>query len=133
SELLGPPGAGGSVWASLPPCVTQLILSNTFLGAALGAFREAREYTVAFPKSFQGSSAERLADDPYVLEHYGEMHVMLKGAELLLEAAAEALQHAWEREDSLTAEERGACAAAVSIAKVAAGRCALDVTKDRKS
>ena len=47
SELLGPPGAGGSVFASLRPCITQSILSNIFLGLAQGALREARAYTLA--------------------------------------------------------------------------------------
>jgi alkylation response protein AidB-like acyl-CoA dehydrogenase len=127
-ELLGPPGPGGSVWAGLRTCVTQSILSNIFLGVAQGALSEARAYTLGLERPFAGSTAPRPTEDPYVLEHYGESHVQLEAAACLVDRAAEALQLAWSREYELTTEERGACAVAVSMAKVAAGRAALDVT-----
>jgi alkylation response protein AidB-like acyl-CoA dehydrogenase len=127
-ELLGPPGAGGSVWATLRPCVTQAILSNIYLGLAQGAFDEACHYTRTLERPFAGSTATRASEDPYVLERYGEMHIQILAAAGLLDGAAEALQRAWNREAALTSDERGACAVAVAAAKVAAGRCALDVT-----
>lgn len=127
-ELLGPPGVGGSVWANLRPCVTQSILSNIFAGIARGAFDEARKYTRGLDRPFAGSTATRPAEDPYIIEHYGEMQVQLRAAECLLDAAGQALQCAWQRQEELTPEERGECAVAVATAKVAAGRCALDVT-----
>jgi alkylation response protein AidB-like acyl-CoA dehydrogenase len=128
ADRLGPPGVGGSVWASLRPSVTQSILSNIFLGVAQGAFDEALAYTRTLSKPFAGSKAERATDDPYILAHYGEMHVGLVAAAALLDRAAEGLQQAWVRDEALTAEERGACAATVSMGKVAAARIALDVT-----
>lgn len=127
-ELLGPPGPGGSVWATLRTCVTQSILSAIFLGVSQGALSEARAYTLGLERPFANSTAARPTEDPYVLEAYGEMHVQLSAAEGLFERAADALQTAWEREYELSDEERGACAVAVSMAKVAAGRAALDVT-----
>ena len=127
-ELLGPPGPGGSIWAGLRPCVTQSILSNIFLGVAQGALSEARTYTLGLERPFTGSTASRPSEDPYVLEHYGEMHVQLEAAACLVDRAAAALQVAWSREYDLTAEERGTCAVAVSMAKAAAGRAALEVT-----
>jgi alkylation response protein AidB-like acyl-CoA dehydrogenase len=127
-ELLGPPGSGGSVWASLRPCVTQSILSNIFVGIAQGAFNAAREYTRALPKPFFGSTADEATADPMVLAHYGEMHVQISAAACLLDATAQDLQRAWQREDDLTAEERGECSARVAAGKVAAGRVALEVT-----
>ncbi len=127
-DVLGPPGAGGSVWASLRPCVTQSILSNIFLGVAQGAFDEAAAYTRALGKPFFGSIAERATDDPYTLLHYGEMQAQLAATTCLLDATAQRLQAAWEREDALTAEERGACSAAVATGKVAAGKAALEIT-----
>jgi alkylation response protein AidB-like acyl-CoA dehydrogenase len=126
-ELLGPPGVGGSVWATLRPCITQSILSNIFLGIAQGAFDEARAYTLKLERPFAGSAVAP-AEDPYILERYGEMHVQLRGAAGLLDAAGAALDTAWHYQQDLTAEQRGECAVAVSTAKVAAGRCALDVT-----
>jgi alkylation response protein AidB-like acyl-CoA dehydrogenase len=127
-ELLGPPGAGGSVFATLRPCVTQSILSTIYLGLARGAFEEARAYTQGLERPFFGSTAERATDDPYVLAHYGELYVQIEAAAGLLDAAGRALQAAWVRGQELTAEERGECAARVSMAKVATGRCALEVT-----
>jgi alkylation response protein AidB-like acyl-CoA dehydrogenase len=128
TDLLGPPGAGGSVWASLRPCVTQSILSNIFLGVAQGAFEAARAYTQALEKPFFGSAASRAAEDPYTLLHYGEMQAQLAATTCLLDVTAHRLQAAWEREDQLTAEERGECSATVATGKVAAGRTALDIT-----
>jgi alkylation response protein AidB-like acyl-CoA dehydrogenase len=127
-ELLGPPGPGGSVWATLRTCVTQSILSNIFLGVAQGALLEARSYTLGLERPFAGSSAARPAEDLYVLEGYGEMHVQLEAAAGLVDRAADALQFAWQREYALSADERGECAVAVSMAKVAAARAALEVT-----
>ena len=127
-DLLGPPGAGGSVWASLRPCVTQSILSNIFLGVAQGAFDAAADYTRAQGKPFFGSTAECAADDPYTLLHYGEMQAQLSATACLLDATARRLQQAWEGEDALTAEERGECSATVATGKVAAGKAALEVT-----
>lgn len=127
-ELLGPPGAGGSTFASLRTCITQLILSNIFLGVGLGAFEAARQYTRGLAKPLAGSTAERPTDDPYIVEHYGELWVGLSAAACLVDRAGDALQAAWERENALAPEERGQCAVAVSMAKVAAGRTALEVT-----
>jgi alkylation response protein AidB-like acyl-CoA dehydrogenase len=127
-ELLGPPGVGGSVWAGLRPCVTQSILSNIFAGIARGALDEARQYTRGLERPFAGSHASRPAEDPYILERFGEMQVQLRAAECLLDVAGQALQCAWQRQEALSPEERGECAVAVSTAKVAAGRCALEVS-----
>jgi alkylation response protein AidB-like acyl-CoA dehydrogenase len=115
------------VWATLRPCVTQSILSNIFLGIAQGALLEARQYTLGLERPFAGTAA-RPCEDAYVLEAYGEMYVQVAAAEGLLDRGAKALQVAWEREYALSEDERGVCASAVSMAKVAAGRAALDVS-----
>jgi alkylation response protein AidB-like acyl-CoA dehydrogenase len=128
SELLGPPGAGGSVFASLRPCMTQAILSNIFLGTAQGALLSAREYTLALERPFAGSMSSSPAEDPYVLQHYGEMSTAGQAAACLLDSASSSLQQAWLQEDALTAQQRGECAALMAAAKVMAGRTALDVT-----
>ena len=116
-----------STWYTLRPCVTQSILSNIFLGLAKGALAEGRAYTLTLERPFSGSSV-RPAEDPYIVAAYGDMHVLLAGAEALLDRAAEALEFAWQREYDLTPEERGDCAVAIATAKVAAARAALEVT-----
>ena len=98
------------------------------MGIARGAFDAAGEYTRGLERPFAGSPASRPSEDPYILERFGEMQVQLRAAECLAELAGQALEHAWQRQEALHADERGECAVAVSTAKVAAGRCALDVT-----
>src|SRR5690606_36490785 len=44
------------------------------------------------------------------------------------EDAERRLQHAWNRGDALTAQERGELAVAISETKIAAARAALDIT-----
>jgi alkylation response protein AidB-like acyl-CoA dehydrogenase len=127
NELLGPPGPGGSVWATLRPCITQSILSNIYLGIAQGAFDEAREYTLALERPFAGSTV-RPAEDPYIIERYGELRIQLAAAACLLDSAATALETAWQHEYELSPDERGQCAVVVSQAKVAAARAVLEVT-----
>ena len=123
-ELLAPVE---SAWYTLRPCVTQSILGTIFVGLAQGALAEGLQYTRALERPFAGSSV-RPPEDPYIIEAYGEMYVQLSAAEALLDRAAAALEIAWQREYSLTPEERGECAFAIATAKVAAGRAALDVT-----
>jgi alkylation response protein AidB-like acyl-CoA dehydrogenase len=126
-ELLGPPGPGGSTFATLRTCVTQTILSTIFVGVAEGALEAARLFTTSHEKPFPGMPT-RPADDPYIQHHFGQMLAMVSGAGRLVEDAAEALQTAWQAEDDLTDEGRGVCAVAVATAKVAAGNVGLDVT-----
>jgi alkylation response protein AidB-like acyl-CoA dehydrogenase len=127
-DLLGPPGAGGSTFATLRPCVTQTILSTIFVGLAEGAIEEARAYAADQARPFPGMLSERPAEDAYVLHHFGQMWAAVSGAAALVERAADALQVVWEAQDDLTPGARGACAVAISTAKVAAGQVALETT-----
>jgi alkylation response protein AidB-like acyl-CoA dehydrogenase len=127
-ELLGPPGSGGSVFATLRTCITQSILSNIFAGIAQGAFEEARAYALCLERPFANSTAQRHTDDPYILERFGLMSVQIQTAVYLLDRAADDLEETWHYQEELSAEQRGNCAVRVAAAKVASGRCALDVT-----
>lgn len=128
SDLLGPPGAGGSVQASLRTLITQAILSNIYVGLAQGAFAEARDYTRALNRPFSGSTAAHVTEDPYILERYGTMQVDIAAAAALLDQAGLELQSAYELGPDVTDDQRGACALSMAAAKVAAGRCALTIT-----
>lgn len=126
-ELLRTPGPLGSVFASLRPCIAQLVLANVYLGLGEGALADARTYTRAQkqPRSAAGTAVPE--QDPYVLHHYGSMWVELEAARLLTDRAGETLQRAWDRGDELTPHERGECAIAVATAKVSTTRAGLDV------
>jgi alkylation response protein AidB-like acyl-CoA dehydrogenase len=126
-ELLDNPGPLGSVFASLRPCIAQLILCNVYLGLAEGALEQARGYTSSSRRPWINSGVASASEDPYVLHRYGDMWVSLEGASALTERAGERLSQAWEQADALTPEGRGRAAIAVAAAKVTTTRVGLDV------
>ncbi|MGI4791224.1 MAG: acyl-CoA dehydrogenase family protein [Janthinobacterium lividum] len=127
SELLTTPGPLGSVYASLRPCLAQLIIVNIYLGIAEGAFAEAKHYTRTRSKAWGTSGTAEASQDPYVLRHYGQLWVALEGAKLLADRAGEVFQQAWERGDTLSAQQRGETSLAIASAKVATTQNGLEV------
>ena len=125
-ELLRTPGPLGSPFASLRPCIAQLVLANVYLGLGQGALHEGRSFTRGASRAWISSGVATPADDPYVLRHYGELWVGLEGARALTDAAGAALDLAWARGDALIPDGRGACALAVAAAKVSSARAGLD-------
>ncbi|SAK74178.1 Acyl-CoA dehydrogenase-like protein [Caballeronia temeraria] len=126
-ELLLHPGPLSSPLATLRPLLAQSILCHIYLGIGEGALQAARDATLAQTRPWIASQAERPAEDPYVIAHYGDFWVALEGARLLVERSMQALDRAWERGLALTENERGEVAVAVATAKVAAARAGLDV------
>ncbi|AUX30898.1 acyl-CoA dehydrogenase family protein [Sorangium cellulosum] len=127
-ELLTTPGPLGSPFASLRPCLAQLVLVNVYLGLAEGAFEEARRYTSTRRRPWIAAKGTPATEDPYVLLRYGDLWLALEGARLLADRAAAAFQAAWEQGDRLSPEQRGGCAIAVAAAKVATSRAGLEIT-----
>ncbi|EKS71323.1 MULTISPECIES: acyl-CoA dehydrogenase family protein [Caballeronia] len=126
-ELLLNPGPLSSPFATLRPLLAQSILCHIYLGIGEGALQAARDATLAQTRPWIASQAERPAEDPYVIAHYGDFFVALEGACLLVERSMQAFDCAWARGLSLTESERGEVAVAVATAKVAAARAGLDV------
>ncbi|MCB5184331.1 acyl-CoA dehydrogenase family protein [Methylobacillus gramineus] len=127
-ELLTDPGPLSTPFACLRPLIAQLIFSNIYLGIAEGALAEARRYTLKQSRVWSGSLASEIQSEPYTLLHYGEFWVALEGARLLTNRAAELLDAAWNKAESLTLQERGEVAIAVTAAKVATTKAGLDIT-----
>jgi alkylation response protein AidB-like acyl-CoA dehydrogenase len=127
-ELLDSPGPLGSVFASLRPCIAQLILANVYLGLGEGALSEARGYTKSARRPWIASSAASASEDPYVLHHYGQLWLELEAARLLCDRAASLLSAAWLEEDRLTARGRGETALAIAAAKALSTRAGLAVS-----
>ncbi|MGK3995476.1 acyl-CoA dehydrogenase family protein [Sorangium sp. So ce1024] len=127
-ELLTTPGPLGSTFASLRPCLAQLVLANVYLGIAEGAFEEARRYTRARRRPWIAAKGTPATEDPYVLLRYGDMWLGLEGARLLTDRAGAAFQEAWEQGDRLSPEQRGACAVVIASAKVATSRAGIEIT-----
>ncbi|MDR3515755.1 MAG: acyl-CoA dehydrogenase family protein [Azospirillaceae bacterium] len=127
-EILGPPGPFGGVACTLRPLIAQAILAAIYLGIGEGALAAAREFTLGSARPWRSSGVTAAAEDPYVLHHYGELHVGLAGAAALGDQATARLQAAWEKRDELSPAERGQVAVAIATAKVAATRAGLDAT-----
>jgi len=125
-EILATPGPLGSTFATLRPCIAQLVLANIYLGIGQGALRAAREYTTHSTKAWFLSGVQSPAEDPYVLRTFGELFVQLEAARALTDEAARALDDAWQRGDALTPEQRGHAANAISLAKVQSSRAGLE-------
>ena len=128
AEILATPGPLGSTFASLRPCIAQLVLANIYLGIAEGAFDIARVYTREQSKPWISSGVSRASDDPFVLRHYGELYTELAAARHLTDAAAVELDRAWQLGNALTPAQRGAAAVAVALAKAKTTRVSLDTT-----
>lgn len=112
--------------ATLRTLVSQLVLTNLFVGLAEGALTEARDYVLAQGRPWIHSNVAHASDDPYTLQRFGDMRVRAVAAASLADRAADALQRAWTQHDALTADARAEAALAVSEAKIVAQRAALD-------
>ncbi len=126
-EILADPGPLSTPFACLRPLVAQLVLANIYLGIAEAAFNDARHYTLHESRPWHTAKVAHMADDPYVLGHYGDFWVGLQGVRVLADRAAEHLDAAWLRGAALTDTERGDTALAVATAKVAATHAGLDI------
>jgi len=127
-DVLVAPGAVHTPRMTLRPLVSQLIMANLYLGIALGAFEEARQYTREQARPWAGSGVGRAADDPIVQHRYGEMRLPIRAAQAVADDAAHRLQAAFVRGVAIDAAERGEVAIAIAEAKVLAHRAAMDVS-----
>ncbi|MGF6529689.1 alkylation response protein AidB-like acyl-CoA dehydrogenase [Paraburkholderia sp. GAS206C] len=116
--------------ATLRTLVSQLVLTNLFVGIAQGALEEARQYVNKNGRPWITSGVDKATDDPYLIARFGEMRLQTVSADALAERAARALDDAWNKGTELSAEERGRVALATSEAKILAHRAALEVSQN---
>ena len=127
TAILGSRERNSQPFVTIRACLTQLNFTNIYLGIAQGALAAARKYTRTTTKPWLTSGAESATQDPYILQHYGNMWVDLQAATCLTDKAGELLQAAWDRQWQLTAAQRGECAVAIATAKVAATKVGLEI------
>ena len=116
-------------YASLRTLISQLVLTNLFVGIAQGALEEARAYVNQHVRPWINSGVDKATDDPYLIQRFGEMRLQAVSAEALAQRAAYALDDAWRQGPSLSTEARAHVALATSEAKIVAHRAALDVSE----
>jgi len=126
-EILTPDPAR-AVFKTFRSCLTQITFTNIYLGITLGAFAAAKEYTQTSTRAWLTSGVEKATDDPYILQHYGEMWMNLEAAILLTDRATQLVQTAWEKQENLSAVERGECAIAIATAKAFVTKLGLELT-----
>lgn len=127
-EILTTPGPFGSTYATIRPCIPQLVFTHVFLGIADAALAEAREYVRTKTRVWMAAKVESNTQDPYVLERFGNMSLALAGAQAVADSAAQELDRCWSKGDDVTAEDRGHLAIRIAQAKVLATRAVLDIT-----
>lgn len=127
-EVFGSRTGNSQPFSSFRALLTQLNLANIYLGIAQGAFEAAKQYTRIASRPWLTSGVEHVTQDPYILQHYGNMWVELQATECLADKAAEQVQAAWEQQWDLSTKQRGECAVAIATAKVSASRVGLDIT-----
>jgi alkylation response protein AidB-like acyl-CoA dehydrogenase len=114
--------------ANLRTLVSQLIMTNLYLGIGLGAFDAARRYTREQSRPWPASGVASATADPYIQHRYAELWLMLKPAVALADLAAAGIDAAFDKGDRLDAAGRGEVAISVAEAKCLAHRAAIEVS-----
>ncbi|WP_126148329.1 acyl-CoA dehydrogenase family protein [Synechococcus elongatus] len=127
-EIFGDRTQADIPFRTIRACLTQLNLAHIYLGITEGALDAAKHYTLTETRPWLTSTVSTATEDPYILQHYGEMWVELQAVVHLTEYAATLLQAAWDKGIVLSEEERGQCALAIAAAKVTAARTGLAIT-----
>jgi alkylation response protein AidB-like acyl-CoA dehydrogenase len=127
NEILGYPAPPDNAFSTFLGIIAQLTKTYVYLGITQGAFEAGREYTQTKTRPWITSGVESATQDPYILHHYGDFWVKIQAAIGLAEQAAQKVQLAWEKDASLTYEERGEVSIAVFAAKALATQVGLDI------
>lgn len=107
----------------------NLAFSNVYLGTAVGALRAARSYIQNETRPWILSPADRAADDPLIVNAFGDLWLQLESALAVANHAAERVQAAKNLpREALTEEQLGELRVVVAALKVAATRASVDIT-----
>jgi SfnB family sulfur acquisition oxidoreductase len=102
----------------------QLMHAAIDVGIAGGALAEAVAFVGEKSRPWFEAEVERAAEDPLLIQRFGELSVRLRGAEALLRQAAETVDRALP---GLTEEGAAEASIAVASAKVAADGAAVEL------
>jgi alkylation response protein AidB-like acyl-CoA dehydrogenase len=116
---------------TLRACIGQLVLTNLYLGIAIGARQEAHDHAHgATARPWVTSGVAHATDDPYTLNRFGELHVQIAAGTALADRAAQALDAAFVQGHALDARERAEVSIAVAEAKVVTHRAGLYASQE---
>lgn len=103
----------------------QLLHAAIDVGIASGALAEAAAFVREKSRPWFEAEVERAAEDQLLIQRFGELGLLVRGAEALLADGARAIDRALP---GLTEESAAEASIAVASAKVAADRAAVEVT-----
>ncbi|AKJ15032.1 monooxygenase [Streptomyces incarnatus] len=104
--------------------VAQLLHAAIDTGIASGALAQAAEFVRTKSRPWFESGAETAAEDPLLIQRFGELALQVRSAEALLKEAARTVDAA---RDHLTDDSAAEASIAVAAAKVRAAEAAVDV------
>ena len=104
----------------------QLMHAAIDVGIAGAALAEAVLFVREKSRPWFEAEVERAAEDPLLIQRFGELSLRLRGAEALLRQAAETVDRALSE---LTEESTAEASIAVASAKVAADGAAVELSK----
>ncbi|MFF3501635.1 SfnB family sulfur acquisition oxidoreductase [Streptomyces sp. NPDC003247] len=104
--------------------VAQLLHAAIDAGIAAGALAEAAEFVRTKSRPWFESGVETAAEDPLLIQQFGELALRVRASEALLREAARAVDAAGA---DLTDDSAAEASVAVAAAKVEAGRAAVEV------
>ncbi|GGS90711.1 SfnB family sulfur acquisition oxidoreductase [Streptomyces violaceus] len=104
--------------------VAQLLHAAIDAGIASGALAEAVEFVRTKSRPWFESGLEAAAQDPLLIQRFGELAIRLRAAEALLREAARAVDAA---RDDLTDDSAAEASIAVATAKVTAAETAVEI------
>jgi len=104
--------------------VAQLLHAAIDAGIAGGALAEAAEFVRTKSRPWFESGVETAAEDPLLIQRFGELAVQVRAAEALLREAGRVVQAA---QDELTDDSAAEASIAVAAAKVQAAQAAVEV------
>ncbi|MGW7489670.1 acyl-CoA dehydrogenase family protein [Streptomyces sp. NPDC054786] len=117
------------VYNTLNVPTIQLVFAHFYLGIAAGALETAAAYTRTKARSWLHGGHERAADEPYVIDVYGDLTGKLWAAEALADRVSEEGQRLHGDPDAVTAQDRGEFEVRVAAVKARATEVALEVTQ----
>ncbi|MER5555570.1 SfnB family sulfur acquisition oxidoreductase [Streptomyces sp. NPDC002793] len=104
--------------------VAQLLHAAIDSGIAAGALAEAADFVRTKSRPWFESGYDTAAEDPLLIQRFGELDLRVRAADALLDTAARAVDTA---QATLTDETAAAASLAVAAAKVYAAGAAVDV------
>ncbi|WP_434136916.1 desulfurase (plasmid) [Pseudomonas luteola] len=108
--------------------VNQSVFTQFYLGAASGALHEARRYIHEEARAWVHSGVEKAAQDPLIINQFGELWIALQAALALADQAGRAVETLLNLGERFTGQQRASTAINVAAAKVLAARTGIDVT-----